>query len=172
MLTTWTAQTVTGSFCVAPAKPSITSNGIVLTSSSSEGNQWYLDGDLISGAEGQTFNATLAGSYTVQVTGHCGPAVHSEPFRITVSGTEKGLATQIHLFPNPATNKVLVLLPLGWHYKQAIVFNATGNQAAQANSASKAITQVGFNTAAFAPGMYLVRIETNKGTIVKKFIKE
>jgi DNA-binding beta-propeller fold protein YncE len=166
------AQTVTGSFCVAPAKPSISANGIFLTSSSSEGNQWYLDGDLISGAEGQTFNATVAGSYTVQVTGPCGPAVHSDPFQITVSGTEEGLATQVQLFPNPATTKVIVLLPAGWHCKQAAVYDATGNQVARMDVDSKAVTQISFNTAALAQGMYLIRIETSKGIIVKKFLKE
>jgi sugar lactone lactonase YvrE len=143
------AETVTGSFCVAPATPSITANGIVLTSSS-QGNQWYLDGDLIIGAEAQTFNATLAGDYRVQVTGPCGPAVQSEPFRITVSGTEEVLATQVQLFPNPATTKVLVLLPAGWHCKQAAVFNATGNQVARVSPGSAAVTQITFNTAALA----------------------
>ncbi|MFY7963693.1 MAG: hypothetical protein ACOVO1_02245, partial [Chitinophagaceae bacterium] len=64
-----------------PTSPSISAAGptslctggsVVLTSTSTIGNQWYLDGVLILGANNQTYNATAAGVYTVVVTsGSC-----------------------------------------------------------------------------------------------------
>lgn len=51
-----------------PSTPTISQNGAVLTSSSATGNQWYLNGVIISGATGQTYTTTQSGSYTVIVT--------------------------------------------------------------------------------------------------------
>ncbi len=51
-----------------PATPTISSNGEVLTSSSASGNQWYLNGVIISGATNQTYTTNQIGSYTLVVT--------------------------------------------------------------------------------------------------------
>jgi hypothetical protein len=61
-----------------PANPAITPGGpttfcaggsVALTSSSTSGNQWFLNGNAIGGATNQTYSATSSGSYTVKVTG-------------------------------------------------------------------------------------------------------
>jgi hypothetical protein len=61
--------------CTTPATPTITPSGSVsfcvsgtLTSSSATGNQWYKDGNLLSGETNQTYVATADGNYTVRVT--------------------------------------------------------------------------------------------------------
>ncbi|WP_139205883.1 gliding motility-associated C-terminal domain-containing protein [Pedobacter sp. ok626] len=60
---------------VLPAKPGITGTTIictgdvaVLTASAGTDYQWYLEGIVISGATGQTYDAKVAGKYTVIVT--------------------------------------------------------------------------------------------------------
>ncbi|RBQ01911.1 hypothetical protein, partial [Pedobacter miscanthi] len=66
----------------APAQPTITTpsnvttvcsgSTVVLTSSSTSGNQWYKNGTLIAGETNQTYTATTSGSYTVTVSnGSC-----------------------------------------------------------------------------------------------------
>ncbi len=82
-----------------PATPTITPGGpttfcsggsVTLTSSSAAGNQWYLDGNPIGGATGQTYPATANGSYTVVVTvSGCSSAASS--------------ATTVTVNPLPAT---------------------------------------------------------------------
>lgn len=52
----------------APAIPTISSNGNVLTASSATTYQWYVDGVLIPGATSQTYTATQSGAYVVRVT--------------------------------------------------------------------------------------------------------
>jgi hypothetical protein len=52
----------------APAIPTITQNGNVLTSSAATTYQWYVDGVLIAGATGQSYTATQSGTYVVRVT--------------------------------------------------------------------------------------------------------
>ncbi len=51
-----------------PAVPTITLTGSTLSSSAATGNQWYLNGVLITGAVNQTFSASSSGAYTVTVT--------------------------------------------------------------------------------------------------------
>ncbi|MEA2570702.1 MAG: hypothetical protein QOI24_2703, partial [Acidobacteriota bacterium] len=82
-----------------PATPTITPGGpttfctggsVTLTSSSATGNQWYLNGNPISGATSNTYSATATGSYTVIVTtSGCASAASS--------------ATAVTVNPIPAT---------------------------------------------------------------------
>jgi hypothetical protein len=48
--------------------PTITKNGNILTSDAATGNQWFLNGISIPDANATTYNATQAGTYTVQKT--------------------------------------------------------------------------------------------------------
>ncbi|SMD17170.1 hypothetical protein SAMN04488101_1221, partial [Pedobacter nyackensis] len=52
--------TTTTTFCAG--------GSVILTSDAVTGNQWYLDGNAIAGATGTTYEAKIAGKYTVVVT--------------------------------------------------------------------------------------------------------
>jgi photosystem II stability/assembly factor-like uncharacterized protein len=55
-----------------PVAPEITANGYLLSSNAVSGNQWYLNGSLIPGATGQTWEAIASGNYWDIVTvGNC-----------------------------------------------------------------------------------------------------
>lgn len=67
-----TSNAITVSVMPAPPTPAISQNGTTLTSSSASGNQWYLDGVVISGATSQAYTINQNGNYTVIVTtGSC-----------------------------------------------------------------------------------------------------
>jgi PKD repeat protein len=66
--------------------PAITRVGDTLTSSSPTGNQWYLNGSLISGADLSQYIATDTGSYSVVVTS-LGCGATSASVDITATGT-------------------------------------------------------------------------------------
>jgi hypothetical protein len=55
---------------ITPGGPTVFCEGgsVLLTSSSSSGNQWYRNGSLLAGETGQTVLATIGGSYAVIVT--------------------------------------------------------------------------------------------------------
>ena len=61
-----TITPTTGFFCPNGGAPN--SGFVQLASSAVAGNQWFLNGNPIGGATGTTYNASVAGSYTVQVT--------------------------------------------------------------------------------------------------------
>ncbi|MDP1623353.1 MAG: aryl-sulfate sulfotransferase [Bacteroidales bacterium] len=91
-----------------PATPVITITGDSLMSSSPTGNQWYLNGSLITGATGQYFEITLPGSYQVQVTGATGCVSQmSAPF-VFVGIDETIDSSTIRVYPNPTTGIIRI----------------------------------------------------------------
>lgn len=89
-------------------KPIITAINEVLTSSSTAGNQWFLDGNKIDGAVNQTHTATQEGTYTVQVKeGECMSEI-SEPKTFTITKLTSTTNTPVRVVPNPAENYLVV----------------------------------------------------------------
>jgi hypothetical protein len=119
-----------------PAAPTITleANG-GLTSSASDGNQWYFNDVKIDNATQKTINPTKSGNYTVKVTTPCASEV-SKPYNLVVTATEETILGQVQLSPNPFTNQFKVSFPVEFgktaqvkivdmsgnvHYKKAFV---------------------------------------------------
>ena len=112
-----TATAGVWSTCIGPSQPAITASGLntlnpVLTSSSSGGNHWFLNGSPITGSVGSapTLTATESGSYTVQVTsadGCTSPPSSAQAIVITGDVTTY-LAGEIEVFPNPASNGMTI----------------------------------------------------------------
>src|SRR6185436_4009026 len=79
-----------------PSTPTITpqgpttfcdDNSVTLTSSSATGNQWFVDGNPISGATDQNYVAIGSGNYTVVVTANGCESAPSAPATVTVNPT-------------------------------------------------------------------------------------
>ena len=104
-------------FCISPPKPTITDNGLTtptptLTSSSSTGNQWFLNNLLLEGETNQTLNISKDGSYTVQVTANGCSSPPSNGFNIIITEieevTDHGL--DISFYPVPTRDRVTINL--------------------------------------------------------------
>lgn len=102
---TASATPITMTVNAIPSTPTITisSGGTTLTSSSTTGNQWYLDGNLIAGATSQVYIAIENGDYTLVVTnGGCSSAASSATAVSTVGIDELGNnGTDFVIYPNP-----------------------------------------------------------------------
>lgn len=88
----------------APAIPSITAAGNVLTASAATTYQWYVDGVLIAGATSQSYTAIASGAYVVRVTDANGCWYsYSLLFDHTLITdiTSFDLAHNLNVFPNP-----------------------------------------------------------------------
>ena len=103
-----TSNQVTMTINQIPDTPVVTSNGDTLSSSASSGNQWYFQGNPISGATGQTHVATLTGWYWSIVTVNGCPSDTSNHEYVIITGIEEIAATSVRVFPVPNNGKFTV----------------------------------------------------------------
>ena len=99
-----------------PAKPTITVNGFILTSSTGSSYQWYLNNAPISGSTAATHTVLIAGNYKVEITDANGCKNISDNVNAITTGlNEVALAGySIALFPNPAPRDInIVVTPNG-----------------------------------------------------------
>ncbi|MHA8067548.1 T9SS type A sorting domain-containing protein [Aquirufa sp. ROCK2-A2] len=111
-----------------PSAPSIImeSNG-GLTSSASNGNQWYFNSNIIENATQKTINPTKSGNYTVKVTTPCSSEM-SKPYNLVISALEENILSQIQLAPNPFSSQLKVSFPHEFgKFAHLQIMDMTGN---------------------------------------------
>jgi hypothetical protein len=97
---------------VTVSQPVITQTGAAaLSSNYPSGNQWYLDGKIISGATAQTYTPAQSGTYQLNVTLTSGCIIQSATYVYALLAIHPGTDTDIGLFtfPIPASKQLNVL---------------------------------------------------------------
>ncbi len=166
------ATTVT--LLAAPAQPVVTAGaGGQLSSSSATGNQWYLNGVAIAGATGQAYLPASNGSYTVVVTsaGGCVSAASAVYAVTQLAALPAALASQLQVFPNPASQVCTVQLPaLPGGGGTVVLLNALGAVVRQLPApATGALT---LELRGLARGLYVVQLRTSLGTCARQLAVE
>jgi N-acetylneuraminic acid mutarotase len=155
-----------------PPKPTITVNGVDLVSSSTSGNQWYLDGNAVAGATAQTYRPILSGVYTVRLTLDGCTGDFSEPvsyFITSVNNFNNG--EFIRIAPNPVANRLIVNWQLQTNERlTARVFNSQGQVMMQFANIQNGQP---LNVQHLSQGVYWLQLETvaNKRRFVYKIFK-
>jgi len=91
-----------------PDAPVVTNTGPLLHSNTALGNQWYFQGNLLSGASLQNYLATQNGYYWDVVTvGNCSSDTSNHKL-IILEGVEPILSTSINVYPNPNNGQFFV----------------------------------------------------------------
>ena len=93
-----------------PVAPLITLSENTLMSSAPSGNQWYFEGNPISGATGQTHVATLSGWYWCNVTLNGCSSGTSNHVHVIVTGIEELPEATVRVYPSPTTGKFILEL--------------------------------------------------------------
>jgi hypothetical protein len=180
------AVTSTATFTVngLPATPTLTisgtpGTGILLTSSATTGNQFYLNNVAIPGATGSTYlinSGTRNGAYTVQVTNASGCTATSTATSVVVTATSAAAAgTALTVYPNPTPDGHLLLEFSG--YREAVsvrVINAVGQQVYEGTVAGNALSQKqALNLSALPSGVYILQARTASGGVeVRRIVRE
>ena len=170
------ASPVTITINPAPSTPTISANTNILTSSSTTGNQWYLNGSLLPGATSQNYTATLNGTYTVIVTsGGCASSPSVGSVINGIAAIEEIDPYVFSIFPNPSQGDFSVSFnaQLSEVYKLK-VFNQAGQLVYEDiidNQNGQIVKAVQLGKV--ASGVYNVtlsngQIESSKKIIVKK----
>ena len=164
-----TSNAVTMIINPIPSIPTITQTGNTLHSSATSGNQWYnATTGIINGATAQTYNPTTNGYYYTKATLIGCSSDTSIHYHYSNVGVESNsLNESIHIYPNPAKDNLTIETNLNKEQRLEII-NLIGQTVYTIYINKKAT----INTSAFANGVYILKLYTDKGTIVKKFIKQ
>ena len=164
---------VTVTITPLPATPTISQVGSVLTSSSVTGNQWYLNGTIISGATSQNYTFTVNGSYTVIATnGSCSSLVSASANITTVGIADSDNPNSLTIYPNPSdgfftisfnivtksTYKVELFNSLGQVIYKDVLNDYIGNYSKQ------------LSVVDYGKGVYTLTLTNSRNETVKKVI--
>lgn len=155
-----------------PPTPTITLNGNVLSSSSSYGNQWYLNERPIAGATQQNYIVEQNGNYHVVVTRSNGCSARSNTYSITscdIGDLERIGVTNI--YPNPTTGLISIQFSDIQQEVLLGIYDASGRMYFQ-----KRLTVVDenvietINLENLTSGVYTLRILTKENQATRRII--
>lgn len=163
---TRTAVTATIAYMDAPT---ITVEGNVLKSSYTTGNQWYLNGEAIQDATGQTYQASQTGTYKLVVTaGTCSNEVEQE---FSVTGDLEESIKGYTIYPNTTTGIVNIevgtIEPVTVSVRNQLGVEVTRGALQQEGEARKGQLDI----TGHAAGVYMVVIQHGGNTVVRKIVK-
>lgn len=171
------ASTITNSFCIKPQAPSITeliNSGaeVTLTSSASSGNQWYLNGDAISGAVDSELVAMESGAYTVTSTVDDCLSAHSPEFIPVITGDLGSILANdaILLYPNPTVDRIVIDLA-GFDPSQPIAIFMLDFASRIRETLHTRQTSLSFDVSDYPDGVYLIKVTQGAKSMTKKFVK-
>jgi hypothetical protein len=138
--------------------------------------QWYKGGQPLSGATGQTYNATASGSYSLLVTDIHGCTGWSNVIEYTYVGIEdpEGAEIGLKIMPNPTEGVFEIQANFGTKTKTRIeIYDMLGKRVIQPQDESL----VGefarqYNLNHLSDGVYTVKIVAGEKTYIKRLIKE
>lgn len=160
-----------------PQTPTVTVNGLVLTSSAPGGNQWYRNGLPIPGATGVSYTAFMDGFYAVQVTENgCTSALSGEHFVLYSVGVEEQYdLDQVSIFPNPNDGLFTLKVNTGEASQkfQVQLVDLSGRviYTYQQENFTGLFNQV-IDLSAESNGVYLVNIATDTKACQRKIVKQ
>lgn len=146
----------------APPAPVITQNSTlgILQSNYPNDNQWYLNGSILTGEINQSLYYPVYssnGPFTVVYTDVNGCSSTSAPFVISpVSIVSVNNGAAVSIYPNPATNSVVIEHSLFANETQITIYNAQGQRVYSTPADISGKTRIELN---LAGGVYLVEVK-------------
>jgi hypothetical protein len=170
------ATPVDQTFCIKPAKPSITvtnatTNSPTLTSSSAVGNIWLLNGTPVTGAVNQAHTVIKAGTYTVIVTIEGCLSDISASQTILITGDLPLITGEANVYPNPTKDKLYVdLTSFQSGPVDLRILDLTGRNIHQQRMAGGTVVEV--NVADQVPAVYILVASQGSKVMQAKYVKQ
>jgi hypothetical protein len=141
-----------------------------LMSSAAEGNQWYFNHELISGASGHTITPKESGTYSlaVRLEGCIGAA----EYEFVVAGLEQQSSHDIFAFPNPVRRDVTVSISDSFeNVKQIVLLNAAGQTIKVVERKEQKNVPYRIDMTTLPAGTYILRVVGSVRTSEIKLLK-
>ncbi len=151
---------------VAATVPVIIDNAGTLESSvTGSSYQWYVDGNLISGATGMTHLPLQNGDYTIEVTNQYGCSAVSGIYTVSTGGVgiQEAINWSINVFPNPAKHQVSIQSDIK---VDVTIYDYSGRAVWQGNQISSQTVDV----QRWSSGTYIMEMRHDHNRIHKKLI--
>ncbi|MNJ88741.1 Protein metal binding site [compost metagenome] len=85
-------------------------------------------------------------------------------------GIEESILAQLNVFPNPGTSSVILELASGWNGFEVAFIGVDGKEIAL-TATQKSLTGLEFNTNSLVQGTYFIRLTSNSGTALVRWVK-
>ncbi|GAB3919756.1 hypothetical protein GCM10028827_00230 [Mucilaginibacter myungsuensis] len=152
-------------------KPVVTNSDTVLVSNFSVGNQWYYNGELITGAIGQRYTPTQSGKYKVGITLNSGCMSFSDEFSYArVNLHPDNSAIGLSVFPVPASSKLNILFRSPVNDKVTISMVNTAGQIMRSDTQNTTVGDFSYvmDVSKLISGTYILKITTGGKTFGRK----
>lgn len=158
-------------FNAVPAVPTISFNGITLTSSAGSG-QWYLNGTAISGATTMDYTPTTTGDYTFTTDiNNFGCTSTSAVYTVTSVGVQNNNSQiQANVYPNPMIDQAVITMNAHVNYNNCsfVITDLAGRQVYTENITIKqGLNQIQINKNTLNAGVYFYEIINNNQSLSK-----
>lgn len=145
-----------------PGAPTISFDGVTLTSTTADTYQWYEGGNIIVGATNINYVPLVNGDYSVEVTNALGCTALSSAFVVNINGLMHHTNNMgISISPNPVFDALHVVLNSNERILQLIIYNAAGVKIYENKTILNNTLVV--DTKAFSAGIYIVTVHTAGG---------
>lgn len=152
-----------------PARPEITVYFQELISSSCCGNRWYLNGQEIPGATGQTYQVQVSGLYNVVVTLNGCSSELSDTMDMIVGVPENDLRS-VNIYPNPANDKIRITSAGSFKGPVEVRLYSPAGKIAGEYSILPDGNSITLETTGLAPGLYFLLLRDDGEFYRGKFI--
>lgn len=182
----YTVQLITRENCVIASKPvtisrftapqvSIVANQDVLTAQTSASNvrnyEWFYNNNVIPNATSKEFIATESGVYYVRITDENGCRSFSALHNHRLVGVEEELLNQtLKIYPNPTSAIIIIESPK--EKIKEIKLYEIGGKYLKVHIENYQNQKFRLDLSALPIGVYLAEIQTEKGAVWRKIVKE
>ncbi|MEY4929811.1 MAG: hypothetical protein RI909_535 [Bacteroidota bacterium] len=157
---------------VKTVNTAVTTSGTTLTASATGATyQWInCNGNTnIAGETSQSFTPQQSGSYAVKVTA-AGCTATSACVNVVIVGIEESISEKVIVYPNPATDKLTIDLPMASSNVVIDITDVAGRSAW--NGKYEYAKTVEVDTRELNPGVYLLRVKSTEiKTVIKVIIR-
>ncbi|MDR9442692.1 MAG: S8 family serine peptidase [Schleiferiaceae bacterium] len=152
-----------------PVTPVISKQQDTLLSSAMTGNQWYRNGQVITGATARRYRPINTGNFHVVATdtNGCRSLVSNTIYYSTIGLRERNTAG-VKIYPNPTSDKLHISSP-GRNFRQVVLYDLRGRRIL-----SKAFnnTRGTLDLKNLPPSSYLLEIRFKDGVINRRLVRE